>query len=131
MPPMHALLVSSDLSIVSLATNAAARKSVELQVAMSAAALSEALQSKPFSLVIFDLSMPSLDLAAAMQKLREQATAHNTAGQNTPVQTLAFGPHVQEAVLAAARSAGCDRVISRGQFHGQIEAILGNSGRQE
>jgi DNA-binding NarL/FixJ family response regulator len=115
---MRALIASSDLSIVSLATGAAARKSAELQVAMSPAALAEAIQSKAFELVIFDLGMPSLDIAAAMKKLREQAPSMAT-------KTLAFGPHVQEAVLAAARSAGCDRVLSRGQFHSQIDAILG------
>jgi hypothetical protein len=38
---------------------------------------------------------------------------------------IAFGPHVHEDRLAAARAAGCDSVLSRGQFFSQAENVLG------
>ena len=113
---MSVLLASSDLAIVSLATGAAARQQVELQVAMSAAALAAALETKSFRLVIFDLGLSSLDVSQAMQQLRQSSSAE--------AETIAFGPHVQESLLAAARTAGCNRILSRGQFHSQIGEIL-------
>ena len=113
---MSVLLASSDLAIVSLATGAAARQQVALQVAMSAAALASALETKAFRLVIFDLGLPSLDVTQAMQQLR--------VSPGPEAETIAFGPHVQETLLAAARSAGCNRIMSRGQFHAQIGEVL-------
>ncbi|HEX4150006.1 MAG TPA: hypothetical protein VHY20_13500 [Pirellulales bacterium] len=123
---MRALLASSDLSIVSLASGAAGRNRVELQVAMSPAALAAAIESQPFDLAIFDLSMPALDIARAIESLRGRPAASLPGASlpGVPLRTVAFGPHVQEALLAAARSAGCDRVLSRGQFHSQIDGIV-------
>ena len=42
----------------------------------------------------------------------------------TPPQILAFGPHVQEKRLAAAREAGCDGVLARREFHGRMDQIF-------
>jgi hypothetical protein len=48
-----------------------------------------------------------------------------TAGQQAPrAQIVAFGPHVDEALLEAARAAGCHQVLSRGQFHQQYGELL-------
>jgi hypothetical protein len=51
-----------------------------------------------------------------MQQLRQSPSRE--------AETIAFGPHVQESLLAAARTAGCNRILSRGQFHAQIGEIL-------
>jgi DNA-binding NarL/FixJ family response regulator len=68
------------------------------------------------SLVIVDLSLPSLDVASLVESIR---------GAGGPAKSIvAFGPHVHESLLAAAREAGCDQVISRGQFFAQVDAIL-------
>ena len=40
------------------------------------------------------------------------------------VHVVAFGPHVHEERLAAAREAGCDVVVSRGKFFAELDAIL-------
>jgi hypothetical protein len=40
------------------------------------------------------------------------------------VRLIAFGPHVHEEKLAAARTAGFDLVISRGKFFSDVEAII-------
>ena len=37
---------------------------------------------------------------------------------------IAYGPHVKESLLAAARDQGLDQVLSRGQFDQQIGPIL-------
>lgn len=113
---MAVLVVTADLGIVSLAGGAASRQAIELQTAMTSAAASEALAANAFSLVIFDLGMPRLDIAPTIQQLRGSPSA--------TAQVIAFGPHVQEALLSAARTAGCDRVLTRGQLHAQIDAIL-------
>jgi hypothetical protein len=48
---------------------------------------------------------------------------------NPPRKIVAFGPHVHEAKLAAARSAGCDEVISRGRFHAELIEIVASAMR--
>ena len=67
------------------------------------------------TLVIIDLSLPGLDIAPTIVKLRSKA-------EN--IKCVAFAPHVHEPKLAAAVDAGCDEVFSRGQFNNQIEEIL-------
>ena len=46
------------------------------------------------------------------------------ASEGSGTRVVAFGPHVHEQRLAAARDAGCDLVVSRGQFFSQLETIL-------
>jgi hypothetical protein len=40
------------------------------------------------------------------------------------LRVVAFGPHVHEERLAAARNAGCDEVVSRGEFFARLDAIV-------
>jgi hypothetical protein len=44
--------------------------------------------------------------------------------QNSPLAILAYGPHVHEDRLAAARAAGCDAVVSRGQLDREADSLL-------
>jgi hypothetical protein len=80
------------------------------------ALLARGAESMP-QLVVVDLTLFPLDLATLVAKLK---TAHD--GRSTIV---AFGPHVHEGRLAAAAEAGCDEVLSRGQFFAQLDAIVG------
>lgn len=41
---------------------------------------------------------------------------------------VAFGPHVDEQLLAAASAAGCDQVISRGEFQKSYVQLLRDAG---
>jgi len=66
--------------------------------------------------VLIDLSVSDLDLDDLVSKLRE--------GPSEPKAILAYGPHVAAAKLAAARKAGCDRVLTRGQAKDEIGDIL-------
>jgi CheY-like chemotaxis protein len=112
---MSALLLTADLIVSSWARGAAARGGYPLEIAASLdALLAKAQQSSP-KLVILDLGVAGLDPGDAVGPLRQLAA---------PPAVAAFGPHVQEGRLAAAVRAGCDLVVSRGQFHAQIDQIL-------
>jgi len=107
------LFVSSDLLFTSRVQQAAKRLGVDLQVAASA-------EDGPASvaLAILDLGHPNLNIVTAVSALKQKAD-----------RVLAFGPHVQEGKLAAAREAGCDQVVSRGEFHSRMEALLQIDGK--
>jgi len=110
------LLISSDLACVSKVTGAASRASVDLRTAMGAAAVEKNLAGEPPKLVLVDLSIPGLnigDLVAVVRAIIPPTT-----------EIVAFGPHVHTGLLAAAREAGCDRVVSRGEFHARIDDYL-------
>ena len=68
------------------------------------------------SLVLLDLTTASLDVHELVPRLRDRASR--------PISIVAYGPHVHEESLAAAREAGCDEVLARGQFDAQLDAIL-------
>ena len=114
---MNVVLLSSDLMVVSRVEGAGAQTGAEIRAASNAAAAIEFCYNEQVDVLIVDLSMPALDPPALVNQLRAD-TSHW-------VQVVAFGPHVQEERLAMAREAGCDTVISRGQFFSQINAILG------
>jgi CheY-like chemotaxis protein len=67
-------------------------------------------------LVLVDLATPGLGPQAIVTRLRS--------APRPPGAIIAFGPHVQDQWLAAATEAGCDEVLSRGQFHAQATALL-------
>lgn len=66
-------------------------------------------------LVIFDLTQPGLDIAAAVGIVRIRVPA---------ARTLAFGPHVDENSLASANLAGCDQVVVSGMFHREQAELI-------
>jgi DNA-binding NtrC family response regulator len=75
-----------------------------------------ACAEQPVSLVMVDLTTAGLDVASLVEQLQGRST-------NIPA-IVAYGPHVHEATLAAAKEAGCDHVLSRGQFLNQADAII-------
>jgi CheY-like chemotaxis protein len=114
---MSAVLLSTDLLGMSKITGAAQRAGCALATAASAADLMARIAAAPARMVVIDLSTTRLDLAALVRDLR--------ALPEPPVAVLAFGPHVHEERLQSARDAGCDAVLSRGQFHATADAIFG------
>jgi len=70
------------------------------------------------SLLIVDLATAALELDF-IQQLR--------ADDSFAVQVVAFGPHVHEERLAAARDVGCDLVLSRGRFFSEVDTIVQNA----
>lgn len=112
---MGALFLSTDLMFGSKVSAAATRAGTALATAMSVPAMLEkAAQTAP-RLAILDLTAAGLDLSAVVPQLRAAAPGATI---------LAYGPHVQEALLAAAQAAGCDLVLTRGQWNAQMGDLL-------
>jgi DNA-binding NarL/FixJ family response regulator len=110
------VLFSSDLMVVSRVEGAARNAGMSLQSVATIDALLSHCAATDVALLIVDLSTPSLDVAALVDSVKK--------GRAPAPAIVAFGPHVHESLLSAARAAGCDEVVSRGQFFAQVEAIL-------
>ncbi len=90
------LLLTADLATSSKVSGAAAREGVTLAVALNAVSLTEkAVESRP-ALVILDLGTPRLVVADVVARLQALAAP--------PQRIVAFGPHVHEGLLQAART---------------------------
>jgi CheY-like chemotaxis protein len=113
---MAAVALISDLMMQSQVSGAAARACVSLDIAGSTEALLSKSESARPRLVILDLSHPTIDPGELVPRLKAIIPPDCT--------VLAFGPHVHTGLLSAAAEAGCEPVISRGQFHAQMEEIL-------
>jgi DNA-binding response OmpR family regulator len=113
---MRLILVSNDLMVVSRVQGAAIRAGGTVQAVLSVAIADESLRGEAAELVIVDLGSPMRDLETFVAKWKSESS--------TPPRIVAFGPHVHEVRLAAARAAGCDVVLSRGQFFAQVDALL-------
>jgi DNA-binding NarL/FixJ family response regulator len=81
-------------------------------VARSLAALLQAAGPET-GLVLVDLQ--ARDSVEAIERVREAAPS---------AQVIAFGPHVEKDALAAAQSAGADRVMARGAFVRELAEIV-------
>jgi hypothetical protein len=66
-------------------------------------------------LLLVDLDHPEADMAALFRELAQLRVRPRVA---------AYGPHVKEHLLTAAAEAGCDIVLSRGEFHAQFTGSL-------
>lgn len=110
---MSAVLIAADLMTTSTAQGAAQRADVELKVVALRNATSAV--SEETRLVVIDLTHAATDLTPLVGELRAQSPSATV---------IAFGPHVQEQRLQAAREAGCDRVLTRGQWHSDSEQLL-------
>jgi CheY-like chemotaxis protein len=119
-PRALVLLLSTDLATSSKVAGAGARQRVQISTVSSAATIAEKAAADNYALAIIDLSTPSLDVGEAVAQLR--------ALPNPPGKIIAFGPHVHEALLDRANAAGCDLVLSRGQFHARLDELLADLG---
>src|SRR5437867_11329246 len=108
------LFLSADLMFSSRVLGAAKPLGLQVQLVADPSRLPRKLDAD-CPLVIVDLALDKLDLPAVV------ATVRSSAPQ---ARMLAFGAHVDEAALAAAKDAGCDLVLSRGQFHKQYVELL-------
>lgn len=113
---MNCLLLSADLMITSQASGSARQAGASLASVANATAFLERAAAEQPRVAIVDLASPGLDIADVVSQLRAKATS--------PLTIVAFGQHVHEERLAAATAAGCDHVLSRGQFHSQAGRLL-------
>ena len=97
------------------AHGAASRHGAELRSVSDAVSVVAACQDTDVRLVVVDLRTPGLDIAAVARDLKQLSPAPHI---------LACAPHVHEASLAAARAAGCDEVVSRGEVERRLDAAM-------
>jgi CheY-like chemotaxis protein len=110
---MKLVLLSSDLMLSSAAMGIAGRHGASLVGARSG---EDAVREcgDDAALLVIDLRAPGLDIAEVVRAVRD--------GCETPPYIMACAPHVHEQSLAAAAAAGCDAVVTRGQFEARVEA---------
>lgn len=112
---MIGLFLTTDLLFSSKVTGAAGMQGLKVEVVMSAAKLMERLATDDVRLILLDLTAPQLNPTTLIPELKKSAPqAH----------LVAFGPHVQEQALLAAHQAGCNDVLTRGQFNMECHALL-------
>jgi DNA-binding NarL/FixJ family response regulator len=111
---VSAILLSNELMLSSQVLGAARAMGLPVVVAANGAALAEKL-APGCRLVMVELTLPGVDVADVVRLRNELAPQ---------AAIVAFGPHVDEATLAAAQAAGADLVLSRGQFHRQYAELL-------
>ncbi len=114
---MQLVLLSTDLMISSLVAGAAQQHELTVVTVSDQAAALAAAGDEQARVMVVDLRLAGLDIAALMESLRTNA--------NDTVRVVAFAPHVHEANLAAAQAAGCDEVVTRGQFDRDAALIFG------
>ena len=116
---MNVVLLTSDLMAASRVQGAAARIAATLLTATTAEQAIAFCNDESVGVMLVDLAMPGLEIGPLVSSLKR--------GDFASPKVVAFGPHVHEERLVAARDAGCDEVVSRGQFFAQIESILGRN----
>jgi CheY-like chemotaxis protein len=113
---MAVVLLTGDLTVISKVESAAKILGQSVRACASPEqAVSHCSVETP-KLLIIDLTTASMELVHLLKTLRHQTSA--------PPRVVAFGPHVHKERLAAARDAGCDEVVSRGEFFARIDGIL-------
>jgi CheY-like chemotaxis protein len=117
---MPVVLLSNDLAVLSRVEGPVANRGDSIRVASAPLQAVEYCRDEMVDVLIIDLTLPSIDIDSMIAQLRTNETSRP--------RVIAFGPHVHEQRLEKARQAGCDEVVSRGQFFAQIDAILENSG---
>ncbi len=111
------LVLTSDLAVASFVRGAIAQSGGECGVALDADSLFKKLaESVEPPLVIVNLETRGLVIAELLTLLNAAAVP--------PSAVIAFGPHVHEERLQAARDAGCTEVVSKGKFHAQAAELI-------
>jgi DNA-binding response OmpR family regulator len=113
---MDLLLLSGDLMAASRIQGSASRIAAKLHTVGSAEQAIVCCSDEPVGVVVVDLSLAGLEIGPLVNSLKQS--------NFVAPKVIAFGPHVHEERLSAAREAGCDEVVSRGQFFAQLESIL-------
>ena len=113
---MAVLLVSGDLMGASRIEGAARLAGVDFRMVGNADSAVEVCAAGNVPLVMIDLALAGLDVDSLVSRLKNLP--------NGALAIVAYGPHVHEAKLAAAEAAGCDQVLSRGQFLSSVDAVI-------
>jgi hypothetical protein len=109
-----AVLLSRDLMLQAMLAGAAQPRGWQLVTRGTWHELSDLLSQQTVRLVLYDLSM-----AGELPEPHWWRDLHARG-----IATVAFGPHVHLQRLQAARQAGCQQVLSRGQLHQQAGTLF-------
>src|SRR5687768_8053931 len=107
------VFLTSDLHWSSRVLGAAAGVGISCKVVAAPTGLVDALPD--CRLVLIDLGLAGLALDATVADIKRAAPA---------AKVVAFGPHVDEALLSSARQVGCDLVLAKSQFHQQYAQLV-------
>lgn len=108
------VVVATDLMATGMLEAIAARHGKTVAVIAPDRIASANLAESP-RVVIIDLTAVA-DIASLVETLREQF--------GRECQLVAFAPHVHVDRLKAARAAGCDQVITRGQVQAVADELM-------
>ena len=108
-------LLSSDLFFASKITGTADAIGLKVRVFNRAEDVVAATAETAARFLIVDLSLPGLDIAGLAAAIPHDCRP----------EIIAYDAHVRTDQLAAAQSAGCDAVLSRGQLSSQLPELLG------
>lgn len=109
--------VTTDLLVAAPIEHAARQRGLPFR-SLAPDALGEVELDRSPTLVLLDLTSTT-GVAETVRHIRTRF------GESVPV--VAFGPHVHVESLQAAREAGCDQVLTRGQFHQQVMNLVANT----
>lgn len=113
---MAAFLLTTDLVFSSRVAQAARSTGLQLTVASSTdAVLQHVSNSKSPRLLILDLSAADCDLPRIVAEIRQLPS---------PPAVVAYASHVLGPLLQKARQAGCDQVLTRGQFANRLDELM-------
>ena len=108
------LLVSGDLMLGARVDGAARQLGLTMHTVGEQSATVAAVDEN-YRVVLVDLRTSGVNVADLVESLRQAA-------DNLVI--VACAPHVHEERLEAARQAGCDLVVTRGQLDRELEQIL-------
>jgi CheY-like chemotaxis protein len=112
---MSVLFLSSDLVFSSRLAAAGKRLGMAVSAVSTIDAAVDRVEGNAIELVICDLSAPGAEAQALVARLRRL---------RPNLAIVAYAPHVHEDRLRAAAEAGCNEVLTRGQFDRQMDDIL-------
>jgi hypothetical protein len=113
---LSALLLSRDLIFISKIQGTAADLGHQVLVSGTSALAEMHLAATAPRVVFVDLTAGDLVAPSAIGRYRKQAV-HGT-------WFVAFGPHVEGELLVAAKNAGCQVVLTRSRFVGELSVII-------
>ncbi len=112
---MSIAFLTTDLLFLSRVTSQAQALGIPMRIVRNGEALIQLGSEQPLQLVILDLSTKGWEVVATVSALK---------ASNPSPHIVAYGPHVDSQTLANAKNAGCDEVLTKGQFDRTIAEIL-------
>jgi len=103
-----------DLMFSSKVTACARGKPIEWH--KRGARVSEAVAASQPDVVLIDLAAPQLDALNAIREIKS--------GPGKGCMVIGYVDHTREDLIEAARAAGCDQVMSKGEFARRLPQLL-------